>query len=157
MVMNFFRQNHILPSLIAAGCTSLVQPLDISINKPIKHRIRELTDEAIIEVEEREGSAFEKWTVGQRRIVTTWTVGDAWYQFSVESMHIIINSFRNVGLSLPVDGSEEWALRIKGFEEIEIGDWRRQLEVPDQGGQFTDITEQNDYSEEIEFVAHGEE
>lgn len=35
-VMNFFHQNYILSSLIPAGCTSVRQPLDISINETIK-------------------------------------------------------------------------------------------------------------------------
>jgi hypothetical protein len=36
-VMNFFRQNHILPSLIPAGCTSLIQPLDFLLINLLKN------------------------------------------------------------------------------------------------------------------------
>lgn len=57
------------------GCTSLVQPLDVSINKPLKGMIRDLTDEAILDCESVE--SFEKWSVGQRRVLTTNCVGDA--------------------------------------------------------------------------------
>lgn len=122
-VLNIFRQHKVMPTLIPAGCTSLVQPLDVSINKPLKARIRDLTDEAILECERVED--FEKWSVGQRRILTTWCVGDAWYQFCIEKQDIIKSVFRKVGLSLSIDGSEDHELDIKGFSEIEIGDCRR--------------------------------
>jgi len=35
---------HTLPVMIPAGCTSLVQPLDVCLNKPFKDRIRALAD-----------------------------------------------------------------------------------------------------------------
>ncbi|RPA95364.1 hypothetical protein L873DRAFT_1932011 [Choiromyces venosus 120613-1] len=44
----------IIPSLIPGGCTSLLQPLDISINKPLKEIMRDLTDQAILDCEEAE-------------------------------------------------------------------------------------------------------
>lgn len=51
LVLNIFHQHKVIPTLIPAGCTSLVQPLDLSINKPLKACIRDLTDEAILECE----------------------------------------------------------------------------------------------------------
>lgn len=72
-VLDLLRSNQITPSLIPAGCTSLVQPLDVSINKPLKEYVRSLTDEAIRDCESVE--TFEKWTVSNRRVLTTWTVG----------------------------------------------------------------------------------
>jgi len=120
-VLQLLHSHKIIPSLIPAGCTSLVQPLDVSINKPIKGRIRELTDEAILECESVE--SFEKWSVSQRRVLTTNCVGDAWYQFCLEKKELVEKVFRKVGLSLPADGSKDVELDIKGFEGIEVGDW----------------------------------
>ena len=80
-VMELFHSNSIVPSLIPAGCTSLLQPLDVSVNKPLKGKIRELTDEVILDCESVE--SFEKWSVGQRRILTTNCVGETWYEFCV--------------------------------------------------------------------------
>jgi hypothetical protein len=48
-VLNKLRTHQILSTMIPAGCTSLVQPLDVSINKPLKEHIWSLTDEAIRE------------------------------------------------------------------------------------------------------------
>jgi len=39
-VLDTLRKHQIIPSLIPGGCTSLVQPLDVSINKPMKDMIR---------------------------------------------------------------------------------------------------------------------
>ena len=41
-LMSWF--NTLVPVMVPAGCTSLVQPLDICINKPLKDRIRALAD-----------------------------------------------------------------------------------------------------------------
>lgn len=80
-VLNTLRSHNIMPTLIPGGCTSLIQPLDISINKPIKAKIRDLTDEAIFECESIDD--FEKWTVGDRRILTTWFV--YLFSFSIQN------------------------------------------------------------------------
>lgn len=40
---------------------------------------------------------------------------------------IIVETFKNVVLSLPVDGSCNYKLKIKGFspEDLSVGDWRK--------------------------------
>jgi len=55
-VLEKLRQHNlnITPSLIPGGCTSLVQPLDVSVNKPFKEIMRDLTDTAIFEAESAE-------------------------------------------------------------------------------------------------------
>jgi len=68
-VLELLSQNNIIPSFIPAGCTSLVQPLDVSVNKPLKELIRDLTDEQIFQLESAE--EFAKWTVGEHHIMTT--------------------------------------------------------------------------------------
>lgn len=150
-VLDLLHSHDIIPSMIPAGCTSLVQPLDVSINKPLKEYVRYLTDEAIHECESVDD--FEKWTVGDRRVLTTWCVGDAWYQFGIEpeKQEIIRRVFRKVGLSLPVDGSADHELDIKGFQDIEIGDWRQELEI---GDPYADVKDEDETS--VEFVSVGE-
>lgn len=142
----------IMPTLIPGGCTSLIQPLDVSINKPLKARIRDLTDEAIFECEKADD--FEKWSVGQRRVLTTWCLGDAWYQFCVEKQDLVKRVFRKVGLSLPIDGSADHELDIKGFSGIDIGDWKTSNDHPDLD--YKDVNTQYDDCNLIEFVADGE-
>ncbi|KAG0125647.1 hypothetical protein HOY82DRAFT_616319 [Tuber indicum] len=82
--------------------------------------MRDLTDQAILDYEEVE--EIERWSIQQRRILTTWCVGDAFYKFHTEKSEIISLSFRKVGLS-PPDGSCDSELDIKGFLDLEIGNW----------------------------------
>ncbi|RPA92259.1 hypothetical protein L873DRAFT_1710786, partial [Choiromyces venosus 120613-1] len=76
-ILDILCQNNITPSLIPSGCTSLVQPLDISVNKPFKEMLCDLTDQKIFELESIE--AFERWTVGDCHILTMECVGNAFH------------------------------------------------------------------------------
>lgn len=151
-VLEKLRIHHIIPTLIPAGCTSLVQPLDVSINKPLKERIRDLTDEAIRECESVDD--FQKWSVGDRRVLTTCCVGDAWYEFCIENRDLVKRIFRKVGLSLPIDGSADAELDIKGFHDVYIGDWTRK--EADNLCQFADVNREHDDNDLVEFIAYGE-
>ena len=46
-VLQTLREHDITPSIIPAGCTGLVQPLDVSVNKPFKDLLRDMIDEAL--------------------------------------------------------------------------------------------------------------
>ena len=145
-VLQLFRDHNITPSLIPAGCTSLVQPLDVSINKPFKGLMRDITDEKIFELES--AAEFEKWTVGDRRVMTTYCVGKAFDQFHSTKSHVISTSFHKLGLSLPIDGSSDYELDIKGFSKLEIGDWIQDLSLLDDRADV-----ENEEDDETEFVA----
>lgn len=99
-VINTLKEYNIMPSMISGACTGLIQPLDISINFPLKEMFREEVEE-YIEQEEEKGKI--NWTVGDRRVMTTICVGWAWEKFCFEKRHIAQKSFWNVGLTLPVD------------------------------------------------------
>jgi len=151
-VLDLLCRHQVIPSLIPAGCTSLLQPLDVSINKPCKEIIHNITDQAILDCEE--ANQIEQWSTRLCHILTTSCVGDAFYQFHTEKQQIIIQSFRKVGLALPIDGSLDHELDIKGFRGLQIGDWRREDSTADP---FADILAGADTTEEIEFRAPREE
>jgi hypothetical protein len=111
------RNHKVIPSLIPTLCNSLVQLLYISINRPLKDKIRDFTDEAIIT------SDIERCTLIERRILTNWYISNACYEFAINNGDTIRRIFWNLGLSLPVNGSKYYELYIKGFECIEVGDW----------------------------------
>lgn len=75
-VIQTCRNNNIIPSLIPAGTTGLTRPLDIAVNKPFKHSLREFSEEALDRMEKVEN--LEKWSVHQHRIITTEAVARAW-------------------------------------------------------------------------------
>lgn len=129
-VIQTCRDNNIIPSLIPAGTTPMTQPLDIAINKPFKGLVKEFTEELREQKESIE--EIDKWSVGQHRVVTTEAVGKAWEEWHQSNARrkIVIQSFRDTGISLPVDGSCDRELKIKGFapEELVIGDWARSEE-----------------------------
>lgn len=120
-VLTAFRSSNTVTSFIPEGCTGLVQPLDTAVNKTLKSKISELLDE--------EHDKNPIWTTGQfrlgdRRILMTWVIGEAWDWLHREKKELIVSSFWHVGISLVVDGSQDYELKIKGLEDLVIGDWR---------------------------------
>jgi hypothetical protein len=110
-------------SVILGGCTKYIQPLDVSLNKPLKDLIREEQDDHFDRhIEEWQQ---EKFNIGQRRILLTHWVAKAWKRLHLEYKDTIINTFRNVGLSLNPDGSEDMELKIKGIPNIQVGNYHR--------------------------------
>jgi len=58
-ILDLLSKYNITPSFIPARCTSLVQPLETSVNKPLKDRLRYLTNVRIFELESM--AEFQKW------------------------------------------------------------------------------------------------
>lgn len=92
-------------AVIPGGCTSLLQPLDVSLNKPFNTKTRALWTEWMI-------SGPKEYTAGgnQRRAsyqqVCEWTIS-ACDSISKET---VIKSFKKCGISNAIDGSEDDAL-----------------------------------------------
>jgi len=68
-VKDLMHRFNTLPVMVPAGCTSLVQPLDVCINKLLKDRIRALADQHYVD-HILEWSA-QKYTASERRILMT--------------------------------------------------------------------------------------
>ena len=70
---------------------------------------------------------IERRTVSQHWVVTTESVGRAWDEWhqSDSQRKVIIQSFWSSGILLPIDGSSDSQLSIKGFAsgELIVGDW----------------------------------
>ena len=63
--------------------------------------------------------------------MVTHVVARAWEAFCSEKRLLVQKSFQDVGLTVPVDGSQDYKIRIKGFDRVEVGDWSQDLPVPD--------------------------
>ncbi|RPA94157.1 hypothetical protein L873DRAFT_1793165 [Choiromyces venosus 120613-1] len=143
-VLDTFSVNNITVSLIPGGCTSLIQPLDVSINRPFKDILWDVLEEwlNIIEAEEEQqlaaGECLSGSTIGWRRVLTTWAIGEAWEQFTHERREVIVKAFRVLGISLPISGCEDHEISVKGINKtylIEgLKDWQ-------QGGHLVGLEE----------------
>lgn len=109
-------------SFIPGGTTGFIQVCDTAINKALKDRIKELVDIYIDQNEERWVAG--KFTVGDRRVLLTKWVGQAWEEMYQEDGDMIRQAFEQVGLGLPVDGSQDYKIKIKDFPKVQVGDWQ---------------------------------
>ena len=98
---------------VPGGTTSRVQPLDVCINKPFKNYVREQFEQHLDA--NLESYVEGKLTAGERRILTTKWVAEAWDRIKKQK-DLILNSFKNCGISTNVDGTEDDLVNIKGIE-----------------------------------------
>ena len=119
-------------SLVPAGCTGIAQPVDISFNRPFKDMLKEEIDKEFERVDNNidpddimGGSA-----VGEMRVMMTRCVGQAWERFCREKREVIIRRFSCIGASLPIDGSSDSEISIKGLPTSSLmtalKDWKTQ-------------------------------
>ncbi|RPB05356.1 hypothetical protein L873DRAFT_1839909 [Choiromyces venosus 120613-1] len=125
-VLQCLHSASITTSLIPSGCTGLLQPLDTAVNKPFKQYLREFTDAYTLQKQ----SIIQKWSTGNKRIMVTHVVSEAWALFQQEKKELITKAFQDVGVTLPVDGSQDKDIHIKGFNNITVGDWNSDILLP---------------------------
>ncbi|KAL6411770.1 hypothetical protein AUP68_04144 [Ilyonectria robusta] len=123
------RERNITLALIPGGCTSLVQPLDTAINKPFKQWLEEATD-AYVERKEREEGLDFRWSVSDKRIMTTHIVAAA-IQRLIEKADMVKKAFLNCGISVRPDGLEDCFINIKDIpsEQINFTGWEEAEEI----------------------------
>jgi len=80
-VLATLRDHDITPSLIPAGCTGLIQVLDVSVKKPLKELIRNGMDIILKSMGQQALDALDDSShsaIGKRRIIMTHVVGATW-------------------------------------------------------------------------------
>jgi hypothetical protein len=128
------RRQLITSALIPAGCTSLLQPLDTTINKLFKQYLREEMEIYELE-EERKGKT--EWSVSDRRIMTTWTVRRAWDRIKTQR-DMISESFLRAGITSRPDGSQDHLISIKGIENIDFSGWEKAGDISIKSEELVD-------------------
>ena len=117
---------------VPPGCTSRVQPLYVSINKPFKHAIREQFKKHLSE--NLHLYTENKLPVSERRVLTTKWVVEGWEKVS-QNKEIIKRSFVKCGISHNLDGTEDNDINIE---------WIPDYKLPHSDGEF----EMHDSSDE---------
>jgi hypothetical protein len=158
-VKSVLRQHNIVPAAIPAGCTSLLQPLDVSVNSPFKKKLQDYMDERLVQLEDKEEEAIRAGrplssdsAIGERRVLVTEAVGEVWRSFTNDPVKrdMTIHSFQKTGLALPIDGSLDHLLSMKGFapeNPVVVGDYCSELQ-PD--GSERPLSEEMLHSQQAE-------
>ena len=103
--------------LVPPGCTSLVQPLDVSFNGEFKAVIDELQTKHMHD--NLEQYVQNSLSASARRVLITKWVGAAWSQVS-QKKEMVQRAFKKCGISVSIDGSEDAAINIRGLEEYTV-------------------------------------
>jgi hypothetical protein len=120
-VLKALKTHAITTAIIPPACTSLLQPLDVSVNKPFKDYLREALGDLI---EDWEDQKKDTRTPTSRRILTTMAVAMAWEKLCHKGQELVKNSFIYTGISIRPDGSEDHLIRIKDYPNPSFDGWR---------------------------------
>ena len=104
-------------TFIPGGCTSLIQPLDVVINKPFKAIVKRLATQHM--QERLDDYVNGTITAGERRILFTKWVGQAWEEMSLKK-EMIKRSFIKAGIAVAIDGSQDDEINIEGLENYQV-------------------------------------
>ena len=101
---------------LAPGTTSLVQPLDVSVNSEFKSIVERLQNQ---HMHSNVSLYIEgKITASQRRVLITKWVGQAWAEVCANK-DMIYRAFQKC-ISVPIDGSKDSLINIKGLTAYKV-------------------------------------
>lgn len=97
-VTGAMKKHSVVPAVIPGGCTSLLQPLDVSINKPMKDHAKQLWSDYMDTI-----NATTPTKTASKQQMVDWVV-EAINNINKE---MVIKSFKVTGLTTKLDGSED--------------------------------------------------
>ena len=106
----------ITPVFVPAGGTGIIQPLDMSYNAPFKKKIEAAAAKHMND--NLDDYLHGKFTAGNRRILITHWVGDAWEELTKDP-DIAVRSFKKCGISTAADDLEDFEIHLEGLEDYE--------------------------------------
>ena len=151
MVKKAYRKANTLMAVIPGGCTSKVQPLDVSINKPIKTSMRASWTEYI----QAESKLLVSKEITKLRPPTKQDIID-WLEKAVNNVgkrrELVAHSFKVIGISNQLNGSEDYMIRDcakhrEHLKDLVLDDDDRELTF--EGFTEEDITEAEERCKDI--------
>ena len=111
---------------VPPGCTSRVQLLDVSFNKPFNDVVKQLFEKHLEENLSRypEGEI----SASERRVLVTKWVGKATTEVG-SNRDMVVRSFKKCGISLSLDGFENEEIHIESIEEYELPTAKSAFEI----------------------------
>ena len=107
-------------AFIPEGMTGYLQPEDTHINKPLKQYIGNYLS-AYTEAGWKSGfPAKQNLKIPERRILITKCVGDAWDKLHGNHADLISRSFRDTGIALKPDGSDDHFLSVQDMSGLQV-------------------------------------
>ena len=127
---------------IPAGCTSRIQPLDVTLNKPFKSAVRR-------QVEEHMQENLSLYTDGgicafERRILMTKWVANAWHDVC-KGKEATVRSCEKCGLSVKLDGSEDDQVHVEGMPNYT---YRMEVVEDEEGDDDSDVDDEAEMMDE---------
>ena len=102
---------------VPPGCTSQVQPRDVSFNNPFKDAVKQQFEKHL--EENLQQYTEGKISASERRVLVTKWVGKAWTEVG-SNRDMVVHSFKKCGIPLSLDCSENGEIHIKSIEEYEL-------------------------------------
>ena len=111
-VQSHFTSRSTTTVYVPPGCTSIVQPLDVSVNAPFKAIVSRLANDHCAQ-------NLSAYVQGERRVLLTKWVGQAWEEVSANKQ-MIQRTFRKCGISVPIDGSADGDIQLEGLPDYTV-------------------------------------
>ena len=102
---------------VPGGCTSLVQPVDVSFNKPFKSAVERQASQHM--QDNLDSYVFGHFNAHAGGVLLTKWVGQAWEEVSAYK-ELIVRPFKKCGISIFIRGSEVDQIHIQGLEEYAV-------------------------------------
>ena len=126
-VTNRLKQIKTHLSIIPCGMTRKLQPLDVSINKPVKDYLRKcyVNHLYISHNEKVKKNQIIKW------------INDIWWDENIITKEMVRNSFLFTGISNRLDGSEDHL--FKGYDDLEEDNFDIELELEENLSDYDSV------------------
>ena len=126
-IVNVLSKHHSSVALVPGGCTSKLQPPDVSLNKPFKQVCRQEFQTYCRSQLATMSSSADRLKTASKQEICQWVVKAQNYLSAHPEM--ITRSFKVTGISLALDGSEDHLFRNKDIlqqadqqEDVEQGE-----------------------------------